>query len=200
MTALVKSALRRLVRRAVRIGDYSIVRARPEHLGEIPNIELAAARLLRGHAPEHVLRETTSDAVLQSALRQGHLWVALSGNTPVGFAHVEAIDTGTAHLEEIDVLPEHGRRGLGTRLVTEVCGWAASAGYDAVTLTTFSDVPWNRPFYERLGFRVVPDADLPAALRVIADDERRRGLDPSRRVVMERPCDPTVAVSDGGLT
>jgi NAD(P)H-dependent FMN reductase/GNAT superfamily N-acetyltransferase len=200
MAALVKSALRRLVRQSVRIGDYSIVRARPEHLGEIPNIELAAARLLRGHAPEYVLSETTSDAVLQSALRLGHLWVALAGNTPVGVAHVEAIDTRTAHLEEIDVRPEHGRRGLGTRLVTEVCAWAASAGYDSVTLTTFSDVPWNRPFYERLGFRVVPGAELSAALRVIADDERRRGLDPSRRVVMERPCDPTVAVSDGGLT
>lgn len=178
-----------------RIGEYSIVRARPEHLSEIPGIELAAARLLRGHAPESVLTETTSDSVLQAAVRQGHLWVALAGNAPVGFAHVEIIDARTAHLEEVDVLPAHGRRGLGTRLVTEVCEWAASAGYESVTLTTFRDVPWNRPFYERLGFRVVPDAELSAALRAIVEDETRRGLDPSRRVAMKRPC-PIFAVAD----
>jgi GNAT superfamily N-acetyltransferase len=178
------------------MGDYSIVRARPEHLREIPTIELAAARLLSGHAAESVLGETTSDSVLREAVREGRLWVALAGNAPVGFAHVEIIDAGTAHLEEIDVLPTHGRRGLGTRLVTEVCEWAASAGYDSVTLTTFRDVPWNRPFYERLGFRVMPDAALSAALRAIVEDDTRRGLDPSRRVAMERPCSPTIELCD----
>jgi NAD(P)H-dependent FMN reductase/GNAT superfamily N-acetyltransferase len=192
MAALLKSALQRLVRQSARIGGYSIVRARPEHLSEIPNIELAAARLLSGHAPESVLRETTRESVLQAAVRQGRLWIALAGNAPVGFAHVEIIDAGTAHLEEIDVLPAHGRRGLGTRLVTEVCEWAASARYDSVTLTTFRDVPWNRPFYERLGFRVIPGAELSVGMRAIVEDETRRGLDPSRRVVMERPCRPTL--------
>jgi chromate reductase, NAD(P)H dehydrogenase (quinone) len=196
MAAVLKAALQRLVRQSARMGDYSIVRARPEHLGEIPNIELAAARLLSGHAPESVLGETTSDAVLQRAGREGRLWVALAGNAPVGFAHVEIIDAGTAHLEEIDVLPAHGRRGLGTRLVTEVCKWAASAGYDSVTLTTFRDVPWNRAFYERLGFRVIPGAELSVGLRAIVEDETRRGLDPTRRVVMERPCGPTLEVCD----
>jgi chromate reductase, NAD(P)H dehydrogenase (quinone) len=198
MAALLTSALQRLVRQSARMGDYSIVRARPEHLSEIPNIELAAAQLLSGHAPESVLRETTSDSVLQGAVRQGRLWVALAGNAAVGFAHVEISDARTAHLEEIDVLPAHGRRGLGTRLVTAVCEWAASAGYDSVTLTTFRDVPWNRPFYERLGFRVVPNAELSAALRAITEDETRRGLDPSRRVAMERPCGPMFDVTDEG--
>ena len=181
---------------SARMNEYSIVRARPEHLREIPNIELAAARLLCGEAPESVLSETTSDSVLEDAMRQGHLWVALAGSAPVGFAHVEIIDARTAHLEEIDVLPAHGRRGLGTRLVTELCEWAAAVEYDAVTLTTFRDVPWNRPFYERLGFRVVPDADLSAALRAIVDDETRRGLDPSRRVVMKWQCGPTLDVRE----
>lgn len=192
------TSLQRLARQLARIGDYSIVRARAEDVGEIPNIELAAARLLCGHAPESVLSETTSDAVLQEALRKGHLWVALAGNAPVGFAHVEVIDARTAHLEEIDVLPAHGRRGLGTSLVEEVCHWAASAGYDSVTLTTFRDLPWNMPFYERLGFRVIPGAKLSAALRAIVEDETRRGLDPSRRVAMERPLGPTLDVSDEG--
>jgi chromate reductase len=196
LAALVQSALHRLARHSARIGAYSIVRARASDIGEIPKIELAAARLLCGYAPESVLSETTSDAILQEAVRTGHLWVALAGNAPVGFAHVEVTNDRTAHLQEIDVLPAHGRRGLGTRLVEDVCHWAASAGYDSVTLTTFRDVPWNMPFYERLGFRVVGGAELSAALRAIIDDETRRGLDPSRRVAMERRCGPHLAVRD----
>jgi len=61
-------------------------------------------------------------------------------------------------------------------------------GFESVTLTTFRDVPWNMPFYERLGFEVVPTPALSPALRAVVDDETRRGLDPIRRVVMRRPC------------
>jgi len=187
---------RHLARQSARIGDYSIVRARAEDVSEIPQIELAAARLLCGHAPESVLSETTNDDVLREAVREGHLWVARAGNTPVGFAHAVIIDARTAHLAEVDVLPAHGRRGLGTRLIETVCDWAASAGYESVTLTTFRDVPWNMPLYERLGFRVVPGAQLSAALHAIVEDETRRGLDPSRRVVMARRRGPSLEVRD----
>jgi hypothetical protein len=34
------------------------------------------------------------------------------------------------------------------------------AGYPAVTLRTFRDVPWNGPFYLRRGFAVVDSAAL----------------------------------------
>src|SRR5262249_28838174 len=184
LAGLVRSALQRLARQSARAADYSIVRARPEHLSELTKIELAAARLLSGHAPESVLCETTGQEEFQKALRNGHLWVALAAGVPVGFAHVEVIDTITSHLEEIDVFLAHVRGSLGTMLVEEVCRWAFSAGHGSVTLTTFRDVPWNMPFYERLGFRVIPGAELSAALRTIVDDETRRGLDPSRRVAM----------------
>jgi GNAT superfamily N-acetyltransferase len=167
---------------------YIITPARERDLGLLSAIELAAAKLLIGHAPESVLKETTSQNVLEKAQREGHLWVALADDTPVGFAHVEVLEPNTAHLEEIDVSPEHGRRGIGTRLVTRVCEWAAGAGYQSVSLTTFRDVPWNMPFYARLGFKVVPASALSAALRGVVNDERRRGLDPTRRVVMQRVC------------
>lgn len=96
------------------------------------------------------------------------------------------IERDALHLEEIDVHPDHGRRGLGTQLVELVCGWAASHGYQSVTLTTFRDVPWDMPFYSRLGFGVVPAEELSVALHRLVDDETRRGLDPVRRVVMRR--------------
>lgn len=165
---------------------YSITAARAQDLGRLPAIELAAARLLAGYAPESVLNETTSLDVLQKAERAGHLWVALRGEVAVGFAHVEVIESQVAHLEEIDVEPAHGRQGLGTRLVSHVCEWAACNGYKSVTLTTFRDVPWNMPFYARLGFEIVPSARLSPALSAIVEDETRRGLDPTKRVVMRR--------------
>ena len=165
---------------------YSIATARPQDLARLPAIELAAARLLAGHAPEVVLNETTGCDVLQKAQCAGHLWVALLDDDPIGFAHVELIEREAAHLEEIDVDPAHGRQGIGTRLVLQVCEWAAGNGYASVTLTTFSDVPWNMPFYARLGFEVVPREQLSPVLSAVVDDETRRGLDPARRVVMRR--------------
>ena len=168
---------------------YSITTPRPQDLARLPAIELAAARLLAGHAPESVLKETTSHEELLRAAREGLLWVVRADDAAVGFAHVEVIDAVTAHLEEIDVLPSHGRRGLGTWLVMHVCRWAVTNGFESVTLTTFRDVPWNMPFYERLGFRVVPTPELSPALSTVVRDETRRGLDPLRRVVMRRRCE-----------
>ena len=167
---------------------YTITLARPKDLAVLPAIELAAAGLLVGHAPASVLNETTSDEVLKTAQRHGHLWVALADDVPVGFAHIEVIEPAVAHLKEIDVHPQHGRRGLGTKLVRAICDWASAAGYHSVTLTTFRDVPWNMPLYARLGFEVIPSEALSPALRSVVQDETRRGLDPKRRVAMRRPC------------
>jgi GNAT superfamily N-acetyltransferase len=169
--------------------QYRITAARARDLHRLPLIERAAAALLVGHAPASVLAETTSHEELRDALSRGHLWVALRDDTPVGFAHVVVREPGVAHLEEIDVDPAHGRRGLGRRLVYAVCDWAAAEGYRFVTLTTFRDVPWNMPFYARLGFEVVPVDELSPALLSLVRDEARRGLDSRRRVVMRRTSD-----------
>jgi GNAT superfamily N-acetyltransferase len=165
---------------------YRISPARPSDLHLLPAIELAAARLLAGHAPESVLTETTSQEDFQDAQHRGYLWVALADDVAVGFAQVKVIEPGAAHLDEIDVHPDHGRRGLGTQLVMAVCEWAANAGKAAVTLTTFRDVAWNMPFYARLGFEVIPVNALTPALLSVVEDETRRGLDPTRRVTMRR--------------
>jgi predicted N-acetyltransferase YhbS len=162
----------------------TIVTARPEHIPALPDIELAAAALLEGHAPASILNESTSEEEFREAQAEGRLWVALADDTPVGFALVTILGTGQPHLEEIDVHPRHGRRGLGRALVTTVCEWAASSGYAEVTLTTFRDITWNMPFYARLGFEVVPHEDLEPELAGIVREETARGLDPGRRVVM----------------
>lgn len=163
---------------------YAVVLARAEDIPQLGDIELAAARLLVGYAPESVLQVTTSEPEFRAALDAGQLWVALTGETPVGFAHVKVLERRTAHLDELDVHPDHGRRGVGRSLVQTVCDWAASRGFDGVTLSTFRSPPWNAPFYASMGFRPLDAASLTPALRQIVDDEVRRGLDVTTRVVM----------------
>src|SRR3954451_9210386 len=87
---------------------FTIAPARSQDLARLPAIELAAARLLAGHAPDSVLAETTSPLTLEHARHEGRLWVALVDDTAVGFAHVELREPSVAHLEEIDVLPAFG--------------------------------------------------------------------------------------------
>ena len=63
---------------------------------------------------------------------------------------------------------------------------AAEQGARGVTLRTFADVPWNAPFYARLGFTPVPEP-LPAFLQLLRDREIRMGIDQGgRRVAMGR--------------
>lgn len=167
---------------------YSVRPAAAPHLALLNGIELAAAQLLNGHAPRSVLEETTPLSVFEAAMRQQQLWVALVGETPVGFAHVEMLGIGRPHLDELDVHPSHGRKGVGTRLVHAVCDWAAAAGHAQVTLTTFRWVPWNMPWYARLGFVELPPEQWSQELRAQVDSETARGLDPARRVVMTYRC------------
>jgi hypothetical protein len=53
-----------------------------------------------------------------------------------------------------------------------------------VTLTTFSDVAWNRPLYEHLGFRAMREHEIGPELRALRDTEAAHGLDPTTRVCM----------------
>jgi GNAT superfamily N-acetyltransferase len=170
---------------------YSIGSARAEHIPALPAIELVAAQLLRGHAPESVLAEITDERTFADAVRDGRLWVASKGNTTVGFALVKMLADDLPHLEEIDVDPVHGRRGLGTALVKAVREWATDSAYACLTLTTFRTVPWNFPFYERMGFIEIPRETLRAELAAVVSEEAHRGLNPHTRAVMAYRCVPT---------
>ena len=163
---------------------YTITTALPEHLDVLSDIELAAAKMFEGYVPASVPQVSTPQSKFQGGQREGTLWVALFGETPVGFALVEMLAEDLPHLEEIDVTPAHGRRGLGTALVRTVLEWAKRAAYTQITLTTFRNVPWNMPFYSRLGFVEIPRCELRAELETVVRDEADRGLARDQRAVM----------------
>ena len=174
---------RRSKAKPVRV-PYRIIPAREKDLPFLPVIELAAASLLAGHAPEAVLKETTDIHTFRQARAGGRLWVAAAGDIPVGFVHVRLLESGAPHLEELDVHPSHGRQGLGRWLVTTACDWAAHQGHGGITLTTFRGLPFNMKFYENCGFQEVPAGELEPELASILRHEAERGLAPERRVVM----------------
>jgi GNAT superfamily N-acetyltransferase len=167
-----------------------ITLARPAHIEALPGIELSAATMLTGHVPASILQESTPLGELREAQQEGRLWVALADELPVGFALVDMLAPDLPHLKEMDVSPQHGRRGVGTAMLGAVLEWLARSGHQQMTLTTFRNIPWNMPFYSRLGFEEVPRDGLRPELEAVVRDETARGLDPARRVVMRYRVSP----------
>ena len=100
--------------------------------------------------------------------------VFVAHEPPIGFVSVEIVD-GAAHLWQLAVVPSMQRRGVGRALLEAVCDWARGEGYAALTLTTYRDVPWNGPYYEKLGFHEL--SDLTSGLAAIRQHERDLGDD-----------------------
>jgi GNAT superfamily N-acetyltransferase len=120
---------------------------------------------------------------LEGYVAAGRAWVATEDDDVVGFVIVDLLD-GAAHIEEIDVALDASARGHGTRLLSAVTDWATTIRAPAVTLTTFRDVPWNRPWYERRGFRTLTDDELTPELAARRAAEDAEGLPAELRVVM----------------
>lgn len=134
--------------------------------------------------PDIADAEPASIATLNEYAMAGRSWVAVDDDDqPIGYVIVDTVD-GDAHIEQFSVLPAHQGTGIGRTLVDEVRTWAGENGYPAITLTTFTDVPWNRPLYAHLGFRVIAPDDIGPELRAVRDHEAALGLEPAIRVCM----------------
>ncbi len=145
--------------------------ARPDDAEDERSVERAAgARFAEIGMPDIASHEPMNAEVLTRYARDGRSWVATDGSDrAVGYVVVDVV-AGCAHIEQLSVHPEHQGAGLGRALVAEVERWASDSGLSAVTLTTFTDVAWNRPLYEHLGFAVLTEDELSPG---IAQDHRR---------------------------
>lgn len=129
----------------------------------------------------------TADEIL-AHVALGQAWVATAPGrrTPVGYILVDVLDD-LLDVHQVSVDLVYPGRRIGASLVDTAGVWAVGRGLGWLTLTTFRDVPWNAPYYARLGFEVVDDARLPAALATIRQQEKAVGLDRWPRVAMRRP-------------
>ena len=76
-------------------------------------------------------------------------------------------------------------RGIGRRLIACVADHARTLGLTSLTLTTFCEVPWNAPFYARLGFETV--TMLTPELRQKREEEAAHGFAYDSRCAMRLP-------------
>lgn len=167
------------------VNDISIGVARHDEIAQVPKIEFRAATLFPAEdLPDAVRYGVTDRRAFLAAQCDERLWVARSARgAVVGFALADEVD-GEAHLDEIGVLPEFGRRGIGASLVSTVAGWAAGQGYRHLTLITFRHLAWNAPFYERCGFVAIDEALIGPELTALLDAEAREGIDRAKRVCL----------------
>lgn len=165
--------------------EWHLRLARPGDAEQMPAIEARAGRLfdtiegLAGPAGQH----TVPVERLQRYIRKGHCLVAHVGERMAGWLVNEPFGR-ELHIWEFNVDRDFQQRGIGAGLLRACLIDAANSGFKAVTLTTFRDVPWNAPFYHRLGFDEVTALDAHPRLAGELAVEVDHGLPADRRCAM----------------
>jgi GNAT superfamily N-acetyltransferase len=152
----------------------------------LPAIERSAGMLF-GTRPDLAWIADAGDRTVEWHLRliaKRACWVAVDdSDQPVAFLSAEVQDEAL-HIWEFAVRLDRQRSGVGRAMLFVGIEDARRRGLAALTLTTFHNVIWNAPFYEKLGFRTLPLAETDARLHAILAAEAEQGLPLSQRCAM----------------
>nr|WP_300338932.1 GNAT family N-acetyltransferase [Actinomyces sp.] len=165
--------------------DVSLRLASADDLTEICLVERAADAKFADVGLQCVLDAPQSQPEDHAEAQQdGRVIVAEAGSGElVGFARIDVVD-GAAHLEQVSVAPSAAGQSIGAALIRAAECWARTHGYDRMTLCTYRDVPWNAPYYQRLGWQPLEDAELGTGLRGLREHEKELGLETAPRLAM----------------
>ena len=164
---------------------YTFRPTSPADISALPAIERAAAQrfMLLPEFSWFAERIVLCADLNQHFISQAMSWLALADNRPVGFLLAEA-HNASLFIVEFSLHLDWQGRGLGRRLMAYAIEQAREKGFSALTLTTFREVPWNAPWYARMGFEIVPEALLSDALRQKLREEAAHGLAAESRCAM----------------
>ena len=119
-----------------------------------------------------------------SACERGLAQLIIDANgRPVAFSVLAYVD-GRPYLDQLSVVVDSMRRGLGRALLAHAYEWAAPHG--ELWLTTYAHVPWNGPMYARAGFVQVNEGRCGSEMRAILDEQRAALPEPEQRIAMVR--------------
>ncbi|PYD76451.1 GNAT family N-acetyltransferase [Novacetimonas pomaceti] len=166
---------------------FAIRPARPGDAVALPDVERSAARLF-GAIPALAWLASGDVCDIEThaaCIAQGTCWVGVDAKGGIaGFLSARA--TGDSlHIIELSVRQDAQGHGLGRGLLHAAMQWVRHAPQAAgrLTLTTFRDVPWNAPFYRKMGFGVM-DQPPPELARMLAEEEAH-GFPPGSRCAMQ---------------
>ena len=161
---------------------------RRDELETLRSIEREAGRAFAAIGLAEIAADEPPSLIELESLRANRrAWVAVdTQDRPAAYLLSSVVD-GCAHIDQVSVASAHARRGLGAALIEHLAGIARAEGRPALTLTAFRDVPWNAPYYERLGFVVVEPAHQGPELAAIVRRESATIPSDAPRVAMRRP-------------
>ena len=168
--------------------DWSLRLARPDDAESFPAIEESADHLFKGIEQLEDIAAAGSQLGAKGYRRliaKGHCLAAFQGERGIGFVATEPFRR-ELHMWQLAVREDAQRLGVGSGLVRACMIDARNSGFTAVTLTTFRDLPWNAPFYQRLGFEEVTALDAHPRLASELALEADQGLPVERRCAMIR--------------
>lgn len=147
-------------------------------------IEVAADQLFVavGHL-EFADAQPVSSGEFSSAVSDRRALVAEIDGVVAGFAMTDRCGD-ELYLVQVSVDPACQRRGLGRMLLRRIIDAARERGEVAIVLNTQADVVWNQPFYETLGFVVVPEEQWTEAMSELTAQQAEAGFDWATRVHM----------------
>lgn len=148
---------------------------------------MAAGRAFHTVGLSAVAGDEVDERVLRAQVDGARLWVTELQEAVVAYVAAEVVD-GNAHVAQVSVDPAHAGHRIGQALVEHVEGWGRSSGRPATTLTTFTEVPWNAPYYARLGYRALSDEERgPELVALMAEETTWPGVADGPRCAMVKP-------------
>jgi len=166
--------------------SIALRKAHVEDVAAMPWLEQSAGELFRTLPDLAWLADgdNLEEARYRELVAGGWCWVAEDDEGRVcAFLAAEPVEE-ELHIWELAVALDRQRLGIGRALIQAAVAAATRHGFRAMTLTTFADVAWNAPFYERVGFRRLASSELGPRLHTVLRREVEAGLPGDRRCAM----------------
>ncbi|MFE8100028.1 GNAT family N-acetyltransferase [Brenneria goodwinii] len=148
-----------------------------DDLDKLSDIEMSADQAFKEISE---LAWIADDAVQHSDLYRklillGSCWILVNEKAPIGLLSAEVIEN-ELHIWQLSVCREKQGKGHGRALLEKAIAMAHAYSLSAITLTTFSNVPWNAPFYARMGFNILDERNISERLKNTLLSEQKSGL------------------------
>ncbi|MCW2254126.1 GNAT superfamily N-acetyltransferase [Providencia alcalifaciens] len=157
---------------------FLIRQAKSSDAKNLPVIEYSAAQIFRGHAKFGWIADgdVQTEQEHLGYIQQQMAWIAVANDDqPIGFINTQKLEN-SLHIREVSVAQPWQGKGVGRELIQHVLGYALQQKVNNVTLTTFRDIPWNAPYYQRLGFSIIEASELSCTLKSILQQEVDTGF------------------------